>query len=274
MLVQDMVAAYKASQATKVTSNKLEEGTKKRHVKVAERFEADFRGLRAAQITPAQLVEWLESFEFESPHTFNSYLRILRAIWAAAEVTPNTAKKVSFRDASPDEVAILTVEQAKALFAYGAKHVPWLMPKIAAEAFLGLRYSSAMRLEASDVNMADKGVLLPARKLKTGKRTGRRHYLDALPENFWAWAKLATPETWALTERQYMGAKSALFSDAKVPHPHNVLRHSACTYHVAAYKDAGKTATMLCHADQEMIWSTYNGVATNADGLAYFAITP
>ena len=71
-----------------------------------------------------------------------------------------------------------------------------------------------------------------------------------------------------------MRSKSQLFTDAKVPHPKNCLRHSACTYHVAAFKDPGKTATMLCHTDQQLLWSTYNGRAAQAEGKRYFAITP
>jgi hypothetical protein len=131
-----------------------------------------------------------------------------------------------------------------------------------------------VRLEKSDVNVSDRGILLPAKKLKTGMRTGRRHYIDGLPDNLWDWMKLAQDRTWALSERQYMRHKSNLFTDAAIPHPKNCLRHSACTYHVAAFKDPGKTATMLCHTDQSMLWSTYNGRATQTSGLAYFAITP
>ena len=272
--VQDAVTKYVESQESKVLAGKLELTTKKRHLKVANRFGGDFKGVRIATLTTDQLVEWLEDQEFDSPHTFNSYLRILRAIWSAAKITPSLPKEVSFRDSTPEEVAILTTDETIALFTYGLQHCPWLMPRLAAEAFVGLRYSSAVRLEKSDVNVEDRGILLPAKKLKTGKRTGRRHYIDGLPENFWEWMKLATEETWVLTERQYMRSKSQLFTDAKVPHPKNCLRHSACTYHVAAFKDPGKTATMLCHTDQQLLWSTYNGRAAQAEGKRYFAITP
>jgi len=272
--VQDAVAKYVESQEAKVLAGKLEFSSKKRHLKVADRFARDFKGVRVATLTADQLVEWLEDQEFDSPHTFNSYLRILRAVWSAAKITPSLPKDISFRDTTPEEVAILSAADTVTLFTYGLKHCPWLMPRLAAEAFVGLRYSSAVRLEKSDINVEDRGILLPAKKLKTGKRTGRRHYIDGLPENFWEWMKLATDQTWAMTERRYMRSKSQLFVDAKVPHPKNCLRHSACTYHVAAFKDPGKTATMLCHTDQQLLWSTYNGRAAQAEGKRYFAITP
>jgi hypothetical protein len=272
--VEDSVAKYLESQDAKVIAGKLEHGSRKRHVKIAERFGSDFKGRRVATLTTDDITDWLEDQEYDSPHTFNSYLRIVRAIWSAAKITPSLPKDVSFRDTTPEEVAILTVDETRQLFSYGLAHLPWLMPRLAAEAFVGLRYSSAVRLEPSDINVADRGILLPAKKIKTGKRTGRRHYIDGLPDNFWEWMTLATDRTWDLTERQYMKKKSDLFVAAGVPHPKNCLRHSACTYHVAAFKDPGKTATMLCHTDQQLLWSTYNGRASQGDGRRYFAITP
>ena len=274
MPVREAVDIYLESQETKVISGKLEAGTKKRHVKIAERFRADFDNRRIATLTTDDIIEWLEDQEYDSPHTFNSYLRIVRAIWSAAKITPSLPKDVSFRDTTPEEVAILTVDETAKLFRYGMEHLPWLMPRLAAEAFVGLRYSSAVRMELADVNVEDRGILLPAKKIKTGKRTGRRHYIDGLPDNFWDWMKLSTDQTWSLTERQYLKKKSDLFVAAGVPHPKNCLRHSACTYHVAAFKDPGKTATMLCHTNQQLLWSTYNGRASQGDGKRYFAITP
>jgi hypothetical protein len=39
----------------------------------------------------------------------------------------------------------------------------------------------------ADVNFADKGITLPAAKLKIRKR----HYIDGLPENLWPWLNAA-----------------------------------------------------------------------------------
>jgi integrase len=274
MTVRDMVEIYRQSQTEKVRAQKLDEGSKKRHLKIADELARDLGSLQVGELTAERLTEWLDEFEHDSPHTFNSYLRVLRAVWNSAEINPNIPKKVSYRNATPEEVAILTVEETRRLFSHGLKHMVWLMPRLAAEAFAGLRYSSAVRLEKEDVNVSDRGILLPAKKLKTGMRTGRRHYIDGLPDNLWQWIELADHRTWSLSQRQYMRHKSRLFTDAKVPHPKNCLRHSACTYHVAAFKDPGKTATMLCHTDQAMLWSNYNGRATQTSGVAYFAITP
>lgn len=187
MSVRAIVEIYRQSQTEKVRAQKLDEGSKKRHLKIADELARDLGSLQVGELTAEWLTEWLDEFEHDSPHTFNSYLRVLRAVWNSAEINPNIPKKVSYRNATPEEVAILTVEEPRRLFSHGLKHLLWLMPRIAVEAFAGLRYSSAVRLEKEDVNVSDRGFLLPAKKLKTGMRTGHRHYIDGLPDNLWQW---------------------------------------------------------------------------------------
>jgi hypothetical protein len=57
--------------------------------------------------------------------------------------------------------------------------------------------------------------------------------------------------------------------------PHNALRHSFCTYHVAMHGDAGKTATLLTHrGNVSILYEHYRGNATRAAGEAYFNLRP
>ena len=168
------------------------------------------------------------------------------------------------------EIEVLTLKETAELFAYAEKNYAELVPRLALEAFAGLRFSSAFRLERGDINFADKGIHLPAHKLKTG----RRHYIDGLPANLWKWLALETPATWSMTPRNYRRLKSEVFDRAGVRHPANCLRHSFCTFHVAAFKNPGLTATLLCHRNQSLLWSNYNGRAKQADGIAYFKLAP
>lgn len=55
---------------------------------------------------------------------------------------------------------------------------------------------------------------------------------------------------------------------------HNVLRHSFATYHLAACKDAAKTAVLLTHRNPSMLYQFYKGRASEAEGKAYFEIGP
>jgi len=169
-----------------------------------------------------------------------------------------------------EEVKVLSVDDAKKLFEKNANEPPELLGRMALEAFAGLRYSSAAKIEPSDISLEERGVSLPALKIKTR----RRQYIDGLPENLWLWIERSNPSAWTMTERQYLDAKSKAFVRADVPHPRNCLRHSFASYHVAANRDVSKTAVILCHSSPKMLWSHYKGRATEQDGKAYFQIKP
>ena len=73
----------------------------------------------------------------------------------------------------------------------------------------------------------------------------------------------------------YRNLKGEAFRVAKVQHPHNVLRHSAASYHIALTGDAGKTAAMLTHSNLRMLWSNYRGKGGGKEnGEAWFSILP
>ena len=146
--------------------------------------------------------------------------------------------------------------------------------RLALEAFGALRYTSACRIRFEDIKWTERGILLPGALHKTGKR----HYLENPPDNLWFWLERwrDRPAAWKMTQRQYLKAKSEAFTEAKVPHPKNVLRHSFCSYHVALHGDAARTAILLQHADQVMLYKHYKAsVATaQADAARWFAINP
>jgi integrase len=166
-------------------------------------------------------------------------------------------------------VETLSVEDARTLFGYAGS--PELMARLALEAFAGLRFGSACNIQREDIDFTAKGISLPAASIKTR----RREYIDKLPQNLWAWLERAKDVPWSLTPRQFQEAKSVAFTGPpKVPHPRNCLRHSFATYHVAANRDVSQTAVILCHTNPKMLYAHYRGVATHADGEAYFQILP
>ena len=56
--------------------------------------------------------------------------------------------------------------------------------------------------------------------------------------------------------------------------PKNCLRHSFVTYHVALYRDAGKTALLVSHRNQDILFRHYLGIANRNDAERYFNIVP
>lgn len=235
-------------------------------------FAEEFGTEVLSAVTAKDIEKWIDGFGWSSAGTFNAYRKHLLALFNffSKEVPANPVVDVRMRDDAVDTVGILTPKETARLFAYAKQHYPESLGRLALEAFAGLRFSSAMRLSKEDINFAEKGILLPKNKIKTK----RRFYLDGLPDNLWAWLALTNDACWAMENSEWMHLKSRIFREAGVRHPRNCLRHSFCTYHVAAYKDPGKTATILCHRNQSLLWDHYYGVGTQAAGVEYFSITP
>jgi hypothetical protein len=56
--------------------------------------------------------------------------------------------------------------------------------------------------------------------------------------------------------------------------PKNALRQSFVTYHVALHRDPGKTALIVSHRNQEILYQHYLGIATREAAAQYFKILP
>jgi len=238
-------------------------------------FTQAFGASRLDSLTGEAIEQWIDDLGYPANGTFNMYRKIIAGFFQHfRKEVKNPCDEIKTRSEAVANVGILTVAETSQLFAYAQKHHRDALGRLALEAFAGLRFSSAFRLEKSDINFEDRGILLPAQKLKTGIRTGRRHYIDGLPDNLWLWLKATNAACWAMESSDWMHLKSRVFTDSKVPHPPNCLRHSFCTYHVAAHKDPGLTSTILCHRNQQKLWAAYNGNARQADGRAYFEIKP
>ncbi len=67
--------------------------------------------------------------------------------------------------------------------------------------------------------------------------------------------------------------RSAVHWKPKCP-PKNCLRHSFVTYHVALHRDAGKTALLVSHRNQDILFRHYLGIANRTDAERYFNIIP
>ena len=176
-----------------------------------------------------------------------------------------------------EDVEILTLAQSRLLFGKNAANDDGspisqerreTIGRLALEAFAGLRFDTAAQIVADEIQ-AD-GLRIPAAKIKTRKN----QFIDGLPANLMRWLAWSKPAEWSMTKRQYLEAKSDAFTRAGIPHPRNCLRHGFATYHVAAFKGAGRTATILCHTSEKILWAHYKGRATEADGKAYFKIFP
>jgi site-specific recombinase XerD len=251
-------------------------GTLKRHERYLGKFCDAFPDVYLTDIHEDQITAWIQKLKdgrkAMQPVTKENYRKFLRTFfrWAAMKkmLLENPVDRVPKLKVPSKEVGILSVAEGEKLFQLNRDEP--CIGRLALEAFAGLRYSSAQRIEKTDINFEDKGINLPAAKLKTGKR----FYVDGFPDNLWRWMEHTPEDCWKLKDRQYQEAKRNAFIRAGVPHPHNCLRHSFSTYHVAKHKNVALTATLLCHTDLQMLNQHYRGVGTHADGKKWFEIVP
>jgi len=169
-------------------------------------------------------------------------------------------------------VTVGALEDIKKLFSLNIHHTidRELLGRLAIEAFAGTRTSTVGLIKPSHLKIDAKALDLPADIMKSGIPA----YIEGLPVNLWNWLKWSDYKSWSYTPRQYVNAKSNAFIRAQITHPHNVLRHSFCSYHIALNKDAARTATILDHTNQRTLYKYYKGKATEADAKAYFEIMP
>lgn len=237
-----------------------------------EYFGKSFVGSVAA-VARAAVEKWLGGLPVK-PITKKTYLKRVRALFSwlreRHDVAVNPCDGIKSPKVIDEEVSTYSLQQGRDLFDKNAKQSREVLGRLALEAFAGLRTSSAGKVTAADINFGDKGIGLPAANIKTR----RREYIDGLPDNLWKWLEWAKPETWKLNPRNYQSAKGLARVRADLPELHNALRHSFCSYHIAAHKDQSRTSVILCHTSPRTLWRHYKGKATTTDGIAWFQIVP
>jgi integrase len=212
-------------------------------------------------------------------------------------VNHNAVKKVECPQVQDKEPGILTVDETRQLFRANEKVDQEIYGLLALGAFAGMRTSAISRIDYSEIDFAQRGILTPAEKTKKH----RRQWIEDLPDNLWAWLKNTPPQAFEMTHRQMLHRRSMALKRAgllveaddiarenakrdrqdkkplelkpKAP-PKNALRHSFVTYHVALHRNPGKTALIISHRDQDCLYRHYLGIANQKDANEYFKIRP
>lgn len=277
MTVADAITRYKELR-WHVDDAKISDDTK-RHIKkhVEERFGSRFGRLRLREITPEHIRGWLKDLRngrtgepvdaLTKRHHRKDLNTFLKRAVAEGWIVRNPCDSVAVPTKVQEDVTVLSVEDAVKLFT--ANRDQPCIGRLALEAFGGLRYSSAARIQKEHLDFDSKGVAMPGKAHKSGKRKYRQGHAA----NLWAWLAHAPEMCWTMTVRQYLKAKGEAFVRAGVANPGNVLRHSFASYDLALRKDPPKTAYIMQHTSLKML-EIYEGIAKEADAAAYFALTP
>ena len=264
-----------------------------RHVRrILETLVESFGERFVPEIKREELESWLNALQF-APVTKKNYRSTLCAAWNWFEkhevVEKNIARQLDCPDIEMGEIGIFTVEEAEKLLRANEKIDPEVCGLIALGLFAGMRTSAIARVTYDEITMRQ-GILTPAEKTKKN----RRNYIENLPDNLWAWLERTPKTAFNWCERKWKKRReSALrragldlkgtplnkpYENGKLPQkkipPHNAMRHSFASYHVAWKRDFQDTALIMSHKGTDILFKHYRGVATKENAEKYFNIYP
>jgi integrase len=250
------------------------------------RFGASFPKERLADLTSDQIDGWLHGLGV-GPVTINSYRTLLHTLFAFAMrkklCGENAVKAVERMIVKADEVGILSPRQLGELLAKAEGDV---RATIAIGAFAGIRPEEIARLTWEEVSLEQGKITVNAAKSKTAQN----RYV-AILRSLAAWLRPLAgsgriqgenfrrryDETRRLAGFALRGNRRCRRHDegeALVPWPHDALRHSFASYHLAKFQNAPALALELGHQSNALIFSNYRRRVSEVAANEYFNLLP
>lgn len=243
-----------------------------------------------SDITQEQIETWLNGNGW-APYTRRSKRIDVRTFFKEAErrkwVVFNpaaTIKKVKLDDTGP---GILTVDQVKLLMETARKVEPRMIAYLALGIFAGIRPDELEDITPGLVNLDERYVRIPASTNKTRKsRT-----FENMSDNCKAWLKLGLDHLPPQNSRGrlnkvqlaagFSGSRKKLVNGKEkwiqVPGmewPHDCMRHSFGSYHLAMHNSQDLTATALGHRSSDMLYEHYRRIVTKKEAEKFWEILP
>jgi integrase len=203
--------------------------------------------------------------------TRNNFRRVLKVAFNFAlergYCIANPVEKSARAKVVETPVGILTVEQTQALLKSTASE---LVPFIAIGAFVGLRRAELERLDWRKVNLREKLVEVIAANAKSA----RRRFVRIRP-NLARWLQPHAKTYGPVTPLDYRALLDSAREKAKIAEwPHNALRHSFASYHLAHFKDAAALALELGHTNSNLVFQHYRQLVRPKQAKNYWQIAP
>lgn len=218
------------------------------------------------------------------PKTYNSHLLYLNTFfnWCAKDerqyVQKNPIKSLEYRDEPWEEPEYLKPAEAEKIMRLVEEQKETRPDMLAYEIvnlFCGSRDIEVMRMaeenSANKVNLEDETIRIANGK---GFQNGRRPRAFHIDPTALAWMK--SFDFMSALKKITPATKIDIFKLARkngVKVFQNFGRHTFITYHVAAYGDPAKTQAMV-GTSEKMRAENYCGLASKADGEAFFRILP
>lgn len=254
-----------------------------------EQVAATWGAMKMDSVRRADLRKWLESLEL-APDTIRGRLRAIRAMWRwcmredppLANMDPTDGLQLDLPVTRTQDRFLTPEETAKVMNGAGI-----YTATLACVFFAGIRIEEVRAKKNRKPPMLWKHIDFKEQHIrveseKNSNATGRIQ--EGLPENLWAWLRhgkrlleqaghpvgpddpvcpFEVKQAWQVA-RKTLGYW-----------PKNAHRHSFITYHIARYKDTGKTSELIGHQGRvQLLHSRYKGRATEQQARGYFAIAP
>jgi integrase len=236
------------------------------------RFERAFRGRVVASINSQEAGAWVLGLKCSS-QTRANYRRAVHnflAFCVGRNYAPsNPLAGVARVKVTRGEAGILSVNEVTRLLAACPKEI---LPSVAIGVFAGLRAAEIARLDWREVDIERRHIEVKAAKAKTAQRR-----LVTITENLAAWLELLRQLAGPVRPPSitYRRRFAAALRAAKIERwPHNALRHSFVSYHLAHHQDAAKTALELGHTESATLFRHYRELVRPEDAKAFWNITP
>ena len=247
------------------------------------RFGQEFGGRPIAAVTPEELDTWLRDLPY-SPKSRLNYRQNIGVLFSYAKrrrmIDSNPVEftaRPKLIDKAPE---IFTVEELRALLDAALSMEPDVVPMLAIGAFAGLRDSEIRQLEWNEVNLPRGFIEVKAVKAKSARRR-----LVSIQPNLAVWLQPYSDLTGAVVPRGNSqssscrdAARTKLLRVRKtagiIRWPKNGLRHSFCSYRLAATSNAHLVASELGHTTSHLVYQHYREVVTPEEAERYWQIAP
>jgi len=167
------------------------------------------------------------------------------------------------------EPCYLKLDQVIQFLKITRKHDPELLTPAALNLFCGIRPSEVRRMTQANISIADREIELKGKQTKTR----RRRFVD-ISDNCLEWLKLGGKMPLPNLNHRW----HTLIAEAKAEMgfdkwPHDCLRHSYCSYYLAAHENAAKAALQAGHTES-ILFRHYRKLVKKEQAEKFWNIYP
>lgn len=250
-----------------------------------EKFAGKFGTEQVANVSGSNIEDWLRGMNI-SGVTHDNYHRILSVFfsWALKAKLVGENPIAYIRDPEPitKTPGVFTPEEAERLLnAAPAELVPYLafslfcgirpeeFHKTIIRRSQGVETREVVSLDWNAVDLNQKIVIVSSELAKT-----HRKRVITIPENLIPWVSGLWQRFGPVAPIRFREKLEKLRREIALKKwPHDVLRHSYCTYHLAQHKNEHLTAQQAGNSPQ-ILRKHYDAVATPEDAKKFFSLIP